>query len=327
MELADLVLEGGGVKSAGLTGAVSELSRTHRFHRVAGTSAGAIVAGFVAAGLGEHLEEITLDTDPSRFLDRGRASRTLGPLGFGLDLLLGDGLYRGEELHRWIADTLAFAGVRTWGDLRVEGASRRTPVEHRYRLVVIASDVTRGRMLRLPWDLERLVGVDPDDLLVADAIRASAAIPFFFRPWRLPIDPALTNGRNELVLTDGAMLSNYPIEIFDDDLDHPTFGVKLSSRRSLTDACWQKAENPISLGRALIKTLVQAHDRAHLDRESVASRTVFVETGQVRVTDFHLSRDTREELFENGRHAAREFLRDWDYARWQAAHGPLLAVA
>ena len=42
---ADLVLEGGGVKGIGLVGAISVLEEHgYVFHRVAGTSAGAIVA-------------------------------------------------------------------------------------------------------------------------------------------------------------------------------------------------------------------------------------------------------------------------------------------
>lgn len=47
---ADLVCEGGGVRGIGLVGAVDVLAGTgYRFPRVAGSSAGAIVAAFVAA--------------------------------------------------------------------------------------------------------------------------------------------------------------------------------------------------------------------------------------------------------------------------------------
>jgi len=50
---ADLVLEGGGVKGTGLAGAITALAAAaepYTFHRVAGTSAGAIVASMLAAG-------------------------------------------------------------------------------------------------------------------------------------------------------------------------------------------------------------------------------------------------------------------------------------
>jgi NTE family protein len=129
------------------------------------------VASLVAAGLDDQLEALTIDTDFADFLDEGALGRVFGPLGSGLDLLAREGIHRGRVLHRWIHDTLAAAGVTTWGDLRLPGTTARTPIEHRYRLVVIVSDVSRGRMLRLPWDYERLLGTSPDSMPVADAVR------------------------------------------------------------------------------------------------------------------------------------------------------------
>jgi len=321
MSTSDLVLEGGGVKGAGLAGAVHVLSDHYDFHRIAGTSAGAIVASLVAAGLGDRLESLTIDTDFADFLDEGAMGRLFGPLGNGLDLLTREGIHRGRALHRWIHDTLADAGVTTWGDLRLPGATASTPVEHRYRLVVIVSDVSRGRMLRLPWDYERLLGTATDAMPVADAVRASASIPFFFRPWRLPVDPALTDGRSEIVLTDGGMLSNYPIDLFDDEPDHPTFGVKLSARLPMCAQRWHEADGPLSLARALVATMTNAHDQVHVDRPSVISRTVFVETSGVRSTDFRLSLETKRGLFDNGVAAATKFLSSWDFPGWQRTYG------
>src|SRR5829696_3150734 len=62
---ADLVLEGGGVKGIALAGAISVLQdRGYRFHRVAGTSAGAIVGALVAAGTPHtRLREMMRDLD------------------------------------------------------------------------------------------------------------------------------------------------------------------------------------------------------------------------------------------------------------------------
>ena len=80
MGAADLVLEGGGVKGAGLAGAVTALNGTFDFHRVAGTSAGAIVASFIAAGLAGDLESIMVNTDFAQFEDEGGGLlRYLGP--------------------------------------------------------------------------------------------------------------------------------------------------------------------------------------------------------------------------------------------------------
>ncbi len=316
----DLVLEGGGVKGAGLAGAVAELSGCYDFHRIAGTSAGAIVAALVAAGLESSLEELTVETDFATFLDRGTCGSWLGLVGQSLDVLLREGIYRGRTLHQWIERQLADAGVRTFGDLRLPGADARTPVEHRYGLVVIVSDVSRGRMLRLPWDCEQLLGCDPDRMAVADAVRASASIPFFFQPWRIPVPPGVAHGRSELVLTDGGMLSNYPIALFDDDPCRPTIGVKLSARLPLQAQPWADVDDPLTLAKALVTTMTNAHDQVYVDRESVAARTVFVDASGVSATDFTLSGPTKGRLFDNGRRAAQSFLSRWDYARWRARY-------
>src|SRR5262245_52756022 len=99
--VADLVLEGGGVKGIGLVGAVMRMAEQgYEFPRVAGTSAGAIVGAVVVAlqrrGEGfDELAEITRTLDYGRFRDRGIAGRLLGPLGFltdGLSLLLESGV-------------------------------------------------------------------------------------------------------------------------------------------------------------------------------------------------------------------------------------------
>ena len=49
--------------------------------------------------------------------------------------------------------------------------------------------MTTGQLVRLPWDYRRVYGLDPDEQSVADAVRASMAIPFFFRPVTLTARP------------------------------------------------------------------------------------------------------------------------------------------
>jgi NTE family protein len=314
---ADLVLEGGGVKGAGLAGAVGVLARDYEFSRVAGTSAGAIVASFVAAGLTDDLEHIMTSTNFADFLDQGLLGH-LGHLGQGLDVLRHQGIYRGRKLHDWIAKTLAHAPhpVRTWADLRIPGTDASTPIEQRYKLVVVVSDISRGRMLRLPWDYASLNGEDPDAQSVADAVRASASIPFFFQPWHIPVDPTVADGHRELVLTDGGMLSNFPVGLFDDD-EHPTFGVKLSARLSVQQQGYHTTNGVLSLGKALISTMTSAHDQLYVDQESVCSRTVFVDTSGVSSTNFRLTEQEKAGLSTKGAAAAKDFLSTWDFEAWK----------
>ena len=183
---ADLVLSGGGVKGIGLVGAVVALMDAgYRAQRVSGTSAGSIVGAVVAAAsMGDQLspeevKELALQLDYHKFTDPGPLER-LPVLGPSLAVLRGNGIYKGDYAHDWVRSQLENLGVRTFGDLAIRDDS--LPPEQRYKLVVTVADVTTGQLVRLPWDYRRVYGLDPDEQSVADAVRASMSIPFFFRP-------------------------------------------------------------------------------------------------------------------------------------------------
>lgn len=317
---ADLVLEGGGVKGIGLVGAIRSFTDGgYRFRRVAGTSAGAIVGSLTAAGVQPaELEQIMRALDYKNFQD-GSALARLGHFGMGVQVLLHKGVYKGDWLHNWVAGQLREVGVRTWGDLKIsrdDDPGSALPPERSYKLVVIVSDISDNRLLRLPWDYGRL-GVSPaeiDELPVADAVRASASIPFFFQPSMLSVP----GRKGQLYLTDGGMLSNFPIDVFDRrDAQRPrwpTFGVKLSAKPDANLlAPAPSIRGVIRFGLALVSTMTNAHDQMHLDDPSVVARTVFVDTFGVKATDFHLDAPTRDKLFDSGMRAGKKFLGGWSF--------------
>ncbi|CAM5409474.1 hypothetical protein SALBM135S_01420 [Streptomyces alboniger] len=311
----DLVLEGGGVKGIALAGALRELTAARTVQRVAGTSAGAVVAALLAAGYTvAELEQELRELDFGAFRDG--PARRFGFVGAALAVLLHNGVHKGDALHDWIAERLAAKGVTTFGQLRREDGDD-DPVASPYRLAVVVSDISRGRVLRLPEDYRALCGINPDTARVADAVRASASIPFYFRPMRLRPGPA--QGRRPLVCVDGGLLSNFPVGLFDrQDATTPrwpTMGVKLSMRRTPRQD-WRPVRNPVELTRRLVSTMTGAHDQFHVDRACVRDRTVFVDTTGVRATDFGISKAQTERLYVNGRTAARQFLAAWDFQEW-----------
>jgi len=199
---ADLVFEGGGVKGIGLVGAASVLlERGYQPQRIAGTSAGAIVGALLAAGMPvkelQHEMEII---DYRRFQDESLLDKV--PLvGKPLSLLLERGIYEGAYLVEWLGERLADLGVETFGDLRRADAGSDLPPWLEYKLVVVASNLSRGEMIRLPWDYEPMFGLDPDKQRVVDAVRASMSIPFFFEP------ATLTDARGRTAtLVDGGLV-------------------------------------------------------------------------------------------------------------------------
>jgi NTE family protein len=331
---ADLVLEGGGVKGTGLVGAITALTSAaepYTFHRVAGASAGAIVASMLAAGYtAAEMNTIMTDLDFSQFEDNpGIFARHFEQIGEGLGLILHDGLFVGQFLHDWIKQVLATKNVHTWGDLKDDEPGSSLPPEQQYKLVVIVSDVSRGRMLRLPWDYQSLLGVDPDTQPVADAVRSSAGIPFFFRPFHIRADPDVTQGHGEILCTDGGMLSNFPVSVFDRTDGNPprwpTFGVKLSAHLSLARGNWDPNADSIQLAKSLLATMQKAHDQVYVDQPSVASRTIFVDTTGYNATDFHLTLADKQKLFNSGLAAGKKFLGKWDWVKWQQGDYTTLA--
>jgi NTE family protein len=315
---ADLVLEGGGVKGIAHVGAVTALAEAGcTFPRAAGSSAGAIVAALVAAlqRAGEplsRLEDVMRSVDYRRLRDRQGLGR-LPLVGPGLALLTDDGLYSGRYLEDFLTGALGELGVRTFGDLRldpVDPAAEGLAPDRAYALVVTASDLSRRRLARLPWDLAAY-GRDADDFPVARAVRASAAIPLYFSPVRLR-----TSG-GEATWVDGGLLSNHPVDLFDrpDSLPPrwPTFGVRLTTRPA-TPPVTEPVHGPLGIALAALDTLLTDQGTSHLEDPCTVERTIFVPTAGVSVVDFDLDRATQERLYRSGRDAAQEFLAGWSFA-------------
>ena len=319
---ADLVLSGGGVKGIGLVGAVVALmDGGYRAQRVSGTSAGSIVGAIVAAAsmgdqLGpEEVKELALQLDYHKFTDPGTVER-LPVLGPSLAVLRGTGIYKGDYAHDWVRSQLKNLGVRTFGDLAIDDDN--LPAEQRYKLVVTVADVTTGQLVRLPWDYRRVYGLDPDEQFVADAVRASMSIPFYFRPVTLTSSTGLTS-----TLVDGGILSNFPI----DSLDRtdrrpprwPSFGVTVlpnlpeGNDKVIPALAPIRLLGPPHLLESVITTVLVGRDQAYLSQPWVSARTIRVDSTDVGFLDFDISDNEIEALYVKGYAAAQKFLSSWDW--------------
>jgi NTE family protein len=319
---ADLVLSGGGVKGIGLVGAVVALMDAgYIAQRVSGTSAGSIVGAVVAAAamgdqLGpEEVKELALQLDYHKFTDPGTLER-VPVLGPSWAVLRGTGVYKGDYAHDWVRSQLKNLGVRTFGDLAIDDDS--LPAEQRYKLVVTVADVTTGQLVRLPWDYGRVYGLDPDEQSVADAVRASMSIPFFFRPVTLTGAGGLTS-----TLVDGGIVSNFPI----DSLDRtdrgrprwPSFGVTVlpnlpeGNDRVIPALAPLRLLGPPHLLESVITTVLVGRDQAYLSQPWVSARTIRVDSTEVGFLDFDISDNEIEALYVKGYSAAEKFLAGWDW--------------
>jgi NTE family protein len=326
----DLVFEGGGVKGIGLAGAFGYLDEQgFKPQRVAGTSAGAITAALVAAGYsGEELRSLVLEQMKFKSFEDG--GDWLGSQAF--EFVAHKGLHPGKYFEAWMRERLEEKGITKFGQLRDAsgdgggGGAGDGSGGSDYRLQVIASDITEQRMLVLPRDAQEHLGIDPDELEIAAAVRMSMSIPIFFDPV-VHHDPR--NPHEQRLIVDGGLLSNFPVWLFDIPPGQaprwPTFGLLLVAPNQQAplvpgDAPQHTDEGKVSIKGFLLAighTMMEAHDRLYVEQANYA-RTIPIDTLGVQTTQFSIDDDPqlKQRLYESGRNAAAEFLKTWDFAAY-----------
>jgi len=321
----DLVCEGGGVKGIGLSGAYSVLEEQgHVARSCAGTSAGAITAALIAAGYkSATLKEIIFGLDYLQFEDETWVEK-IPLLGHGASIAIENGMYKGDAFEAWIRGLLAAQHVHTFADLEAEkDPDSPDDGEFKSRLQVVASDLTAREMLVLPRDAKEKLGVEPQELEVAKAVRMSMSIPVFFEPVRW--DNPVTN--REHLIVDGGVLSNYPLWIFDRPDNQPprwpTLGMLLvepDPESPITDPVAEPEHGErgprglILMMKALVETMLEAHDRIYIEKDQYA-RTIPIPTCGVGTTEFDIRKKPAkmQALYEAGRTAATHFLATWNF--------------
>jgi len=313
----DLVCEGGGVKGIGLAGAYSVLeAHGYRPNNVAGTSAGAITAALIAAGYSaDELKKIVFEMDFRRFEDKNWEDH-IPAAGVPLSLLLRTGIYKGEEFYDWLRGLLAQKNIYTFADLK---ADWETP-KYDSRLQVIASDISSRRLLVLPRDAE-VIGERWDTLEVARAVRMSMSIPIFFEP----VHAQNPKTNHEHVIVDGGMLSNFPVWLFDCEPGEtprwPTFGLLLvepDPKTPITQRIPKPEHAPrgaralVQLLSSMVHTMMEAHDRMYIEKEQYA-RTIPIPTLGVHTTEFDITQERKQAIYDSGREAAEKFLETWNF--------------
>lgn len=331
---ADAVFEGGGVLGLAFLGAVRFCSEVGiRWHGIAGTSAGAITASLLSADLNiDQLEQILAHLDFMSFLSK-KTSRLIfnGDPSDDLQhpvLLLTNlamtrelGEYSSDPFKEWMDEVLKWAGKQSFGDMWDKSATATDR-----QLKVVISDLTHGEMKVLPDDLEpaRPTPARPAEgaptstiqagkveyrppltpkqraFSVAEAVRLSMSIPFFFEPGTL-------EGSR---IVDGGILSNFPLWIYDDDTpgvppSWPTFGFRLVDR---ADALPAQIEGATDLLSSMLKTMMLAGDRRYLSQRHQGRVIDLDLTGlNISATQFGLSSEQKDQLYTRGYLSAKDF--------------------
>lgn len=337
---ADAVFEGGGVKGIALLGALSVMEKSWRWENLAGTSAGAIVAAFAATGMSaQEIRRVLDKIDLSKLMDTGWEEKVdwifsrlsllrfvphVGKLREHIFSIIKDyGIYEGNAFMRLVEENLP-PGVTTFGDLIYDRTlAKDSP--YRYKLRVVASDITANRMLILPQDIQHF-GRDPDDLRIAEALRMSMSIPIFFEPWTLQDKKGVKH-----YIVDGGLLSNFPVWMFDSPVDEqpawPTFGFDLHDPADTADGHAplpedvDKTANLFDFAEGIVSTLASAIDRRYAAKRHWA-RTIPINNLGISTTKFNLTAKEKDDLGASGVKGAAAFMEKWGapeegFAKWK----------
>lgn len=329
---ADAVFEGGGVKGIAFAGAIASAERdagVREWVNVAGTSAGSIVAALLVAGYdAAGLQQILAKATYTRFADCGPGGMWIGGLVNAATRLRG--LAPGRYFTEWLSEQLAASPLArelgktelTFADVKRRDLPPRAEVPQvsdeayeraKYRLHVIGSDVTSGRMLILPdrlADYEDKQGkqLDKDTFPVVDAVRMSMSYPFLFTP------AVVYRGGKPYYIVDGGLLSNFPIWLFDSpNPKRPTWGFRLHSGTSLEEGLpYRRVPRPlwaVPLIKAMFSAATEAWDREQF-KHVMSARTVSIPTRSIGTTNFKLTSREADDLYSWGEAAASAFFTD-----------------
>lgn len=317
----NLVFEGGGVKGIAYGGALAVLDEKNilaGIERVAGTSAGAITAALLALGYtSAEVGDIIARTNFKDFEDGG----------FLFDALLFTkkyGWYKGDKFRDWMGDLVkAKTGNKeyTFGDLAGNAKAKGLK-----QLFVISTNLSQQQACIFSHETTPTVSI-------RDAVRMSMSIPLYFQSVL----------KDAHVWVDGGVSWNYPVNIFDNEryvskadnsekvsyntdpgfvFNYETLGFRLDSTKVIEYNKDNWACEPVDIKNikdyalGLVNFMMEMANKKHLHQNDW-NRTIFIDTLDVKTTDFKLGNDKINALVQSGRKGVTDYFawRDAD-AHW-----------
>ena len=335
----NLIFEGGGVKGIAYAGVMEELSKrniTGNIRRVGGTSAGAINALLFALGYSNTDISKILDTlDFNSFMDD-----SIGVIRDTHRIFNEFGLYKGDVYKDWVGALVKKKlghELSTFRDLEQQNASNGAV------LYVYGTNLSTGYG-------EVFSAEHTPNVRLVDAMRITMSIPLFFRAVTdirgdVFVDGGLLNNFpitlfDRLKYVDaigGNKISSF-FEMTDKHkkanlsylgksggksdkrtyvYNKQTLGVRLDTAKEIAAFRYGKIEvkNKIEdfgdYAKALISTALDAQQSAHLDNEDW-QRTIYVDSLDVKTTDFNLKPAKKKALVASGRAGTVKYFKWYD---------------
>lgn len=285
--IKNIVFRGGGVLGIAYGGFLQELKNFNKLkdlEQVAGTSAGSIVAALLALGYTpEEIYDITFHTDFSKFEDRENPTR----------LVTKYGIYSGDAFLEWMREKVTrkgFATADTFADLERFNLPK---------LHVFATDLNTLSIKHFCYD-------KTPDVPIAEAVRASMSIPFFFKAYKFENSKA--DGH---IYVDGGAMWNYPLQVFDQKgTNKETLGLFLGNLNEKPTANNLDFNQPVKYIQTLFDCIMNAQDSILTQQKEDFDRTVTIDTLVISATNFKITEIDKHNLYSSGKIAAANWIKN-----------------
>jgi NTE family protein len=304
-EIKNLVFEGAGIRGIAYCGAINEMESAGimlHIEKVAGTSAGAIVALLVSLGYtSKEIRDIIGGTsfkkfNDSRYFFAGGINRTNKYFGW----------YRGNKFELWLEKLIlqktgnaeiTFEELHQKGfkDIYITGTCL-----NKQKLIIFSNE-------------------SYPKMKVKDAVRISMSVPLYFEAvfidqnGKVIHHPKRKEGLD--VMVDGGFTGNFPIGIFDSlpQYNVSTLGFRVDSDEQIKNDREAKSIAPLPIGN--LKQYVNAFYNIiieNLNRQQLTirdwQRTISISNGKIGPRIRKLSAEEINILIENGKQAMKTFL-------------------
>ncbi|MBR9919245.1 MAG: patatin-like phospholipase family protein [Bacteroidetes bacterium] len=291
----NLVFKGGGVKGIAYAGALEVLEEQNilpGIQRVAGTSAGSIVAALIALKYNAaDVKSIVGKTDFASFEDKKSIFRIATKYG----------LYKGDAFLKWMKTQISQADP-TKNGLKHKLSANATFQDFAEAgcrdLHVFATDLNLKQVTKFSVE-------DYPNVIVAEAVRASMSIPLFFMAWQF------SNGQpNDHLYVDGGTVYNYPLSAFDTggEPNPATLGFHLDNLHGVEKSNDLEYNHLLKYVKDTFETLLSAQNINFENDPEAVKRTVKIDDLGISATDFGLKDSQKTALYNSGVKYTKEYL-------------------
>jgi NTE family protein len=281
--IKNLVFKGGGVLGIAYAGALKVLEENgilQNIERVAGTSAGSIVATLVALKYNaDEIYGIVNKLNFKSFEDGWNPLREI----------TADALYKGSFALQWLEGIVE-------GRVGIDATFTQLKDKGFLDLSIIATNLRTRDKAIFSFDTT-------PSYPVSLSSRASMAIPYFFEPVEFPGDVPDT------LYVDGGVMWNYAISIFDDKSSpEDTLGLYLHDINCQSNYPIKKGDFLKYTG-AVIDSLLSSQDVSVLGSPSIMGRTVMIDDLGISAVEFDLTDEQKTNLYNSGVSCMTEYLK------------------